>query len=121
MPYKYYVEVYSDEHYLYASEIAEIIGAHTSSGKPHVKFVSYVYHTIEKKNKIFYHTRKGLREVFPLTDSDIKRFADLIKNSARDKSGAYIVTVRSNDSSEVKTFYVYTKEGEDYFYGTPKF
>ena len=121
MPYKYYVEVYSDEHYLYASEIAEIIGAYTSSGKPHVKFVSYVYHANKKKNKIFYHTRKGLREVFPLTDSDIKRFADLIKNSARDKSGAYIVTVRSNDSSEVKTFYIYTKEGEDYFYGSPDF
>ena len=119
MSYKYYVEVYRDEHYPYASEIAEIIGAYTSSGKPHAKFVSYVYHAIEKKNKIFYHTRKGLREVFPLTDSDIKRFADLIKNSARDKSGAYIVTVPGNES-EVKTFYVYTKE-EEYLYGTSDF
>ena len=119
MPYKYYVEVQSDEHYLYASEIATILGYFTSSGKPYTRFVSYVYHA-NKKNKIFYQTRKGLREVFPLTDSDIKHFADLIKNSAQDKSGAYIVTVPGN-KLEIKTFYVYTKEGENYFYGTPDF
>ena len=122
MPYKYYVEVQSDEHYLYASEIATILGCLTSSGKPHSKFVSYVYHANEKsKNRIFYNTKKGLREVFRFTEDDIRRFADLIKNSARDKAGAYIVTVSSNNSSEVKTFYVYTKEVEDYFYGTSKF
>lgn len=119
MPYKYYVEVQSDEHYLYASELAEIIGAYTSSGKPHTKFVSYVYHSNKKRDKVFYHTKKGLREVFPCSESDIKHFADLIKNSARDKSGAYIVTVPSNNSS-VKTFYIYTKK-EEYLYGTSDF
>lgn len=119
--YKYYIEVQSDEHYLYASELAEIIGAYTSSGKPHTKFVSYVYHSSHKRNKVFYHTRKGLREVFPLSDNDIERFANLLKNSARDKSGAYIVSVPSNDLSEVKTFYVYTKEEEYYFHGTSDF
>lgn len=120
MPYKYYVEVQSDEHYLYAFELAEIIGAYTSSGKPHTKFVSYVYHNSHKENKVFYHTKKGLREVFPLSESDIKRFADLMKNSARDKSGAYIITVPGNDSSGVKTFYVYTKK-EEYLYGISDF
>ena len=118
--YKYYIEVQSNEHYLYASELAEIIGAYTSSGKPHTKFVSYVYHSSHKRNKVFYHTKKGLREVFPLSESDIERFVDLMKNSTRDKSGACIVTVPSNDLSEVKTFYVYTKEKE-YYYGTSNF
>lgn len=40
MTYTYYTPVQSDEHYLYASELAEKYGVFTLSGRPHIQLVS---------------------------------------------------------------------------------
>ena len=43
MPYKYYQEIESCAHFLYASEIAEITQLYTYKGEPHKRFVTAYY------------------------------------------------------------------------------
>lgn len=67
MPYTYYVPVTSDEHYLYASELAEMFGIYTVNGRPHTQLVSAYLTSLElfeQAAPLFYPTKHGLRRVF---------------------------------------------------------
>lgn len=67
MPYTYYVPVASDEHYLYASELAEMFGIYTVNGRPHTQLVSAYLTSLElfeQSAPLFYATKHGLRRVF---------------------------------------------------------
>ena len=70
MSYTYYLQVFSDEHMLFASEIAELYQVYSSSGKPHHKLIKtvildYIINNNLNYMPIFYETKNGLREVFP--------------------------------------------------------
>lgn len=67
MPYTYYVPVTSDEHYLYASELAEMFGIYTVNGRPHTQLVSAYLTSLElfeQAAPLFYPAKHGLRRVF---------------------------------------------------------
>ena len=67
MPYTYYVPVTSDEHYLYASELAEMFGIYTVNGRLHTQLVSAYLASLElleQSTPLFYATKNGLRRVF---------------------------------------------------------
>ena len=67
MSYTYYVPVTSDEHYLYASELAEMFGIYTVTGRPHTQLVSAYLTSLElfeQAAPLFYPTKHGLRRVF---------------------------------------------------------
>lgn len=78
MKYKYYLELESDKHYMYASEVAEWLkhnyGIVAESGKAHIKMVQALLEDtdkiiateqgLEKSVKLYYNTRNGLKRVY---------------------------------------------------------
>lgn len=69
MLFDYYMKITSNEHMLYASEISELYGIQSSTGRPHHSLVKTVIVDYMKSNNIeyiplFYETKNGLREVF---------------------------------------------------------
>ena len=78
MKYKYYAEVESDIHHMYASELAEWLkhnyGIVAESGKAHIKMVQALLEDtdkviaaeqgLERSVKLYYNTRNGLKRVY---------------------------------------------------------
>lgn len=67
--YTYYLAVRSNEHMLFAKELAEKYGIYSSTGNPHNKLIKVVIIDYLIENNIpyrplFYETKSGLREVF---------------------------------------------------------
>lgn len=68
--YKFYLEIKTEEHMLYAKEIAEIYGLYSLNGNPHSTLMKIIILDYLKENQIdyipiFYNSRNGLKEVFP--------------------------------------------------------
>lgn len=70
--YKYYAEHESENHYLFSSEIAELLykiyGITNDKGSYPTKLVESYLYDFEKKCKmvkLYYNTRNGLRRVYP--------------------------------------------------------
>jgi hypothetical protein len=105
--YKYYQEIYREEHYLFASEIAEKVGVYTKNGLLHTKFISFIYHCMYAfDRKLFYNTKKGLVEVFPFFPEQVEKIRNMVKAAPLDeKTGTYKVTILPMAGSS-KTFYV---------------
>ncbi len=84
--FEYYTPVYSEEHCLYISEIAELYGIYSLAGKPHIKLVKALIDdyikTQKRYNHIFYETSRGLRECYPFTiyDPSISTFLNRHSN-----------------------------------------
>ena len=90
MIYKYYIQVFSDEHMLFASELAEVYGIYSLSDKPHYALVKtaitdYIDNNNIKHMPIFYETKKGLREVFPR-----EYYEPALKSLLTNSEGVYI-------------------------------
>lgn len=65
--YQYWTPVYSEEHFLYAKEIAPMFGIQTKTGNIHNRLVSALLKEYCRENNImplFYFTKNGPREVF---------------------------------------------------------
>lgn len=76
MTYTYYTPVQSDEHYLYASELAEKYGVFTLSGRPHIQLVSACLSKMEEdigQPPFYYMTRFGLKRVYKYGDDFMRR------------------------------------------------
>lgn len=67
--YTYYIKVESEEHMLFASEIAKAFNLYSESNKPHIKLISTAIKHILKKESftgsIYYQTKGSLRQVYP--------------------------------------------------------
>lgn len=68
--YKVYLEIQTEEHMLYAKEIAEAYGLYSLNGNPHYTLMKIIILDYLKENDIeymplFYDSRNGLKEVFP--------------------------------------------------------
>ena len=64
----YYKPIVSVEHYLFASELARAYGVYSTTGRPHVLFVTALmnaYYKHNPKEELYYETRHGLKRVFP--------------------------------------------------------
>ena len=69
MLFDYYMKITSNEHMLYASEIAKMYNINSTTGKPHYSLVKTVIVDYMKDNNfeyipLFYNTKNGLKEVF---------------------------------------------------------
>lgn len=67
---KYYLEVFYEEHMLYANEIATQYGLVDQSGKPMASKVTSILKSYAKRNNmelktLYYHTKYGLKRVYP--------------------------------------------------------
>lgn len=60
--YKYYLEIESEKHLLFPSEIASALRLYSESGKLHEKYVLALSEFISP-HKLYYNTRNGLRRV----------------------------------------------------------
>lgn len=70
MIYKYYKELYSEEHMLYSKEIASIYNLIDEKGNPRYRVVTNAISKYLKDNDIdyepfYYETKYGLCQVFP--------------------------------------------------------
>lgn len=103
MSYKYYVEVYRDEHYPYASEIAEITQLYTYKGKPHKGFVTAYYDHRFCEHKLYYNSRAGLIRVFPKLEqkSELDLLVNTVRQSPKGKNGEYLVSIENNRTYHV--------------------
>ena len=94
MKYKYYLEVESDKHYMYASEVAEWLkhnyGIVTENGKAHTKMIQAMLEesdrAIAAENgteyiKIYYNTRNGLKRVYVSTVRILLHLEELFLNN----------------------------------------
>ena len=64
----YYKSVASKEHYLFAIELARAYGIYSTTGRPHVLFVTALmnaYYKHNSKEELYYETCHGLKRVFP--------------------------------------------------------
>lgn len=67
---KYFIEVFSEEHMLFAKEIASLYDIMDSKGNPNYSLVGkaineYIKENNIEYNQLFYNTKNGLRKVFP--------------------------------------------------------
>jgi len=84
--YQYYTPVYSEEHFLSASEIAERYGVVSATGVPHGRLVKLLianrlnefHHTYQLP--IYYETKKGMMRVYSKIVYD-KVLKDFIEKS----------------------------------------
>lgn len=106
--YKYYQELNSNEHMLYANEIASMIGILSENNKPHsslikIAIVDFFLENDIKYNAIYFNTKKGLREVFKYDDyrEAIKRLLETSKEgvykSLNNKKYKFKVKVKGVD------------------------
>jgi hypothetical protein len=85
--YIYYLELESDEHYPYSSEIAillhERLGWSTRTNKPPVMFMAAFLREKESKDErikypMYYNTKKGLVRVYPFALEYLEELADYL-------------------------------------------
>lgn len=79
--YTYYLAINSNEHMLFAKELAEKYSIYSSTGNPHNKLIKaiiidYLIDNNMPYRPLFYETKNGLREVFSRTlyEPAFKRF-----------------------------------------------
>ena len=98
--FNYYIQVNSEEHMLYANEIARLYKINTIEGKPHKNFVSkylewYADNYISDYYQLYYQTRYGLTKVYP--QSLYQPAMKLLIDTQKDKIS--IVTLNVYDKS----------------------
>lgn len=85
--YIYYLELESDEHYPYSSEVAallyERLGWSTKTNKPPVTFMAAFLREKESKDErikypMYYNTKKGLVRVYPFALEYLEELADYL-------------------------------------------
>lgn len=85
--YIYYLELESDEHYPYSSEVAallyERLGWSTKNNKPPVAFTAAFLREKESKDErmkypMHYNTKKGLVRVYPFALEYLEELADYL-------------------------------------------
>lgn len=98
MPYKYYQEIESCAHFLYASEIAEITQLYTYKGEPHKRFVTAYYDHRFCEHKLYYNSRAGLIRVLPKLEqkSELDLLVNTVRQSPKGKNGEYLVSIENN-------------------------
>lgn len=86
--YNYYMKFKSEEHMLFAREIAELYRIYSTSGKPHSSLIrailsDYIYETFQEYNPMYYITKSGPVEVFPaaIYQEAINRFVNKQENN----------------------------------------
>lgn len=85
--YQYYTPVYSEEHFLSASEIAEKYGVYSIKGVPHGRLVKLLianrlheFHHVHQL-PVYYETQKGMMRVYSVNVYD-EILKDFIKASS---------------------------------------
>jgi hypothetical protein len=89
MAYEYYVKIASEEHMLYASEIANLYGIKTLANDPHTKLVTAILEAYAREqdidlSEIYYYARYPNR-VYPVSFyyPAIQWFREQVSNSTR--------------------------------------
>jgi hypothetical protein len=114
--FRYFVEVYSPQHMLFANEIADIVynlGWSSDKGAPPINFVREFMNSLLTKNsraKMYYETSKGLKRVYEPSDVDIL-LSTLTSNEVKNLN-KYSFTV-GTANGKTKHFYIYKKKGID--------
>ena len=78
----YYKPTVSREHYLFASELARAYGIYSTTGRPHVLFVTALmnaYYKHNPKEELYYETCHGLKRVFPDGEKALDSIVDKLR------------------------------------------